>query len=424
MLSIKFIRENVERVKSAIKAKQIDVDLDQLLELDGRRRKLTSDINQLREQRNRLSLSIRTLQGQEKQDAIAESKQVGENLKTREEELNQVQADFDRLMLIVPNVMAPEVPFGTSDEDNKEVSRWGEPPQFDFTPKDHIELATSLGLVNFERVHEFAGSRSYALMGNGVLLELAVLRYALDHVVSKGFTPVSPPVMVREEAMIGTGFFPLGREDTYQLKHDDLYLVGTSEVSLVSLHRDEILSRNELPIHYAGISVCFRREAGSHGRDTKGLYRVHQFQKVEQVTICEADEKVSEREHYMLLQNSEEILQGLRVPYRVALACSGEIGLGQVRKHEIESWMPSRQKYSETHSCSTLHDFQARRSGIRYRNEDGKAEFVYTLNNTAIASPRILIAILENYQNADGSVTIPEVLRPYMRNQTRLEPQK
>jgi seryl-tRNA synthetase len=424
MLSIKFIRENVERVKSAIQAKQFDLDLDQLLELDARRRKLTSDINQLREQRNKLSTSIPTLQGQEKQAAIAESKQVGEKLKASDEESNQVQADFDKLMLLVPNVIAPEVPFGTSEDDNQEVSRWGEPTAFDFEPKDHVELATSLGLVNFERVHDFAGSRSYALMGNGVLLELAVLRYALDHVTGKGFTPVAPPVMVREEAMIGTGFFPLGREDTYQLKNDDLYLVGTSEVSLVSLHRDEILNRSDLPIHYAGISACFRREAGSHGRDTKGLYRVHQFQKVEQVTICEADEKVSEREHYQLLQNSEEILQGLRLPYRVALACSGEIGLGQVRKHEIETWMPSRSKYSETHSCSTLHDFQARRSGIRYRNEAGKAQYVHTLNNTAIASPRILIAILENYQNADGSVTIPEILRPYMRNQSRLEPQK
>jgi seryl-tRNA synthetase len=424
MLSIKFIRENVERVKSSIQAKQIDVDLDQLLELDARRRKLTSDINQLREQRNKLSMSIPTLQGQEKQSAITESKQVGEKLKAYDEESNQVQADFDRLMLLVPNVTAPEVPFGTSEDDNKEVSRWGQPTEFDFKPKDHIELATSLGLVNFDRVHDFAGSRSYALMGGGVLLELAVLRYALDHVVSKGFTPVAPPVMVREEAMVGTGFFPLGREDTYQLKNDDLYLVGTSEVSLVSLHRDEILNRNDLPIHYAGISPCFRREAGSHGRDTKGFYRVHQFQKVEQVTFCEADEQLSEREHYLLLQNSEEILQGLRLPYRVALACSGELGLGQVRKHEIESWMPSRNKYSETHSCSTLHDFQARRSGIRYRDDSGKARFVHTLNNTAIASPRILIAILENYQNEDGSVTIPEVLRPYMGNQSRLELKK
>ncbi|MFD0570727.1 serine--tRNA ligase [Kitasatospora gansuensis] len=270
-----------------------------------------------------------------------------------------------------------------------------------------------LGMVNLDGPRQFAGARSYALTGPGAMLELAVLRYAMDTVVAKGFTPVIPPVIVREQALFGTGFFPGSREETYQLPADDLYLVGTSEVGLVAMHSDSILSEEQLPIRYAGWSPCFRREAGSAGRDSRGLYRVHQFTKVEQVVICHNDPVVSEREHYGLLGNAEAILQGLDLPHRVALACSGETGLGQYRKHEVETWMPSRDSYSETHSCSTMLDFQGRRSRIRYRSGKDKI-FAHTLNNTAVASPRILVAIVENYQNADGTVTVPEVLRPYM----------
>ena len=254
-----------------------------------------------------------------------------------------------------------------------------------------------------------------------MLLEQAILRFALDTLVSDGLVPVSPPVLVRDSAMLGTGYFPLGYDEAYRIAGDDLFLTGTSEVGLASLHMEELLDQGDLPIRYAGISYCFRREAGASGKDTKGLYRVHQFMKVEQVVITENDIATSQKEHYRLLRNSQNILQALGIPHRVALACTGETGLGQVRKHEVESWMPSRNGYWETHSCSTLHDFQARRLNIRYRDAAGKTRFVHTLNNTAIASPRILIPLIENCQCSDGSVTIPQVLRSYMGGRERIE---
>jgi seryl-tRNA synthetase len=281
---------------------------------------------------------------------------------------------------------------------------------------------TSLGLVEFDGPRRFAGQRSYALVGDGALLEMAVLRLAVDTLVERGLKLVSPPVMVRERAMTGTGFFPLGREEAYSIPADDVFLIGTSEVPLVSMHCDDVIDEARLPLKYAGISPCFRREAGAHGKDTRGLYRVHQFMKVEQVVVCTPDEGVAEKIHYELLGNAEAILQKLEIPYRVAIACTGEIGLGQTRKHEVESWMPGRSAFSETHSCSTLGDFQARRSNIRVRTADGSLVFPYTLNNTAIASPRILIPLLENHQNADGSVNLPAALVPYMNSRARLVP--
>jgi seryl-tRNA synthetase len=281
---------------------------------------------------------------------------------------------------------------------------------------------TALGLVNWDGPRRFAGGRSYALMGAGALLELAVTRLAVDTLVERGLTIVLPPVMVKERAMTGTGFFPLGREEAYAITADELFLVGTSEVALVSLHADETLRHEDLPIRYAGVSSCFRREAGAHGKDTRGLYRVHQFTKVEQVVFCLPDEAVAEKEHYALLANAEAVLAKLEIPYRVAIACTGEIGLGQTRKHEVESWMPGRNTYSETHSCSTLGDFQSRRSNIRLRMPDDSLSYPYTLNNTAIASPRILIPLLENHQNADGSVTLPKALVPYMNGTEVLKP--
>ena len=424
MLDIAFIRSNPDVVKQAAKNKGIDVDIDKLLEVDERRRKLITTADELRARRNELSSSIPKLQGEEKQQTIVESKRIGAVIPTVEAELNDVAAEFDALMYVVPSVPAPEVPIGEGEEDNQEISRWGEPRKFDFPQKDHIELATSLGLVDFEGPRRFAGSRSYALKGDGVFLEQAVLLFTLQYIADRGATPVSPPVIVKENAMLGTGYFPLGYEEAYRIEKDGLYLCGTSEVGLVSLHYGETLNLEDLPIRYGGISPCFRREAGAAGRDTKGLYRVHQFMKVEQVVFCENDEEISRQEHYRILANAQGILEALKLPHRVALACTKELGLGQVRKHEVETWMPSRNAYSETHSCSTLHDFQARRSNIRYRDANGKLRFVHTLNNTAIASPRILIAILENYQNEDGSVTVPEVLQPYMRGQKRIEPVK
>ncbi len=420
MLDIDFIRGHADEVKRAVTRKRFDVDVDRLLALDAERRAAIVEVDGLRQKRNELSAKIPKLAAAERAPAVEEAKRLRDRIAQLETSLTTTEDELEQLMLRVPSVPAPEVPDGASDDDNVEIRRFGEPTKFDFTPKDHVELALGLGLVDFEGPRKYAGSRSYALTGDGVLLEQAVLNFALNHVIGKGFLAVSPPVLVRDVALQGTGFFPLGREDTFALERDDMYLVGTSEVGLVSLFREQILDEKALPKRLVGISPCFRREAGAAGKDTKGLYRVYQFQKVEQVVVSVNDVEVSKREHLLLLGNAEEILRALGIPHRVSIACAGEMGQGQVLKHEIESWMPSRQKYSETHSCSTLHEFQARRSMIRYRDANDKVRYTHTLNNTAIASPRILIPILENFQQADGSVVIPAPLRPYLGGRDRL----
>lgn len=421
MLDLKFIRNNPDVVREAVRVKKFSVDIDRLLELDAQKRQLQQDIEDLRRERNTLSNQVRKASNEERPAIIAASREVGQKLSAAEKGLGPVSAELDDLLARVPGIPEPEVPVGDGEEDNVVLRHWGTPREYDFEPKSHIELLKLHDMVDFERPPRFAGSRAVALKGDAVLLEQAVLRYALDICNADGFTPVSPPVLVHERAMFGTSFFPLGREDAYHMEKDDLFLVGTSEVSLVSLHAGELMEPDTLPIRYAGISPCFRREAGAAGRDTKGLYRVHQFNKVEQVTFCVADREVSLKEHMRLLNNSEKVLQGLGLPYRVAAACTQELGVGQVRKHEVETWMQSRNAYCETHSCSTFHTYQSRRSNIRYRPAKGeKPEYVHTLNNTAIASPRILIPILEHYQNADGSITIPEVLRPYMNGRERI----
>ena len=424
MLDIAFIRDNPDVVKEGIRKKRMNVDLDELLTVDEEVRKLKSRVESLRADRNRLSKEIPKLKAEEKDSAIARVKSIKDSLSSDESMLREAEARFERLMLMVPNPPHPDVPEGDSDDDNIEVRKFGEAPQFGFQPKDHLELAETLDIVDMPRAVKFAGTRMYFLKNEGAMLEFALFKFALDHLVSRGFHPMIVPQLVRRDAMIGTGFFPLGEEDTFFVEKDDLYLIGTSEVSLVSYHMDEILNEKDLPKHYCGYSTCFRREAGSYGRDTRGFYRLHQFNKVEQVVICENDPEISAREHRILLGNAESLMQALGLPHRVALACSAEIGQGQVLKHEIETWMPSRGKYSETHSCSTLHEFQARRLKIRWRGKDGKTQYCHTLNNTAIASPRILIPILENFQNEDGSVTIPEVLRPLMNGMERIEPKK
>jgi seryl-tRNA synthetase len=420
MLDIQFIRQNADLVRAAIRNKGFDLDLDELLQADKERRETTTLLEQKRARKNELSSLIPKASKDERPPMVDEAKRVRSDIEQLEPKLAALQQRYQDLMLRVPSVPRPEVPIGKGEGDNVEIRRVGEPRTFDFTPKDHVDLMTSLGLVDWEGPRRFAGARSYALVGNGALLDLAVLRLAVDTLVERGMKLVSPPVMVRERAMVGTGFFPLGIEEAYSIPADELFLVGTSEVPLVSLHCDSTLEADQLPIKYAGISSCFRREAGAHGKDTRGLYRVHQFTKVEQVYFCPPDEKVAEAAHYELLGNAEAILAKLEIPYRVALACTGEIGLGQTRKHEIESWMPGRGAYSETHSCSTLGDFQARRSNIRLRTAEGTLAYPYTLNNTAIASPRILIPLLENHQNADGSVTLPKALVPYMLGRAKL----
>ena len=422
MLDIQFIRQNADQVRAAITNKRLELDLDELLAADRERREATTTLEQKRARKNELSAQIPKASKDDRPGLVGEAKQIRTEIEQLEPALADVQRRFQDLMLRVPSLPRPEVPIGKGEEDNVEVRKVGTPRKFDFQPKDHVELMTGLGFVEWDGPRKFAGGRSYALVGDGALLELAVLRLAVDTVIERGMKLVLPPVMVKERAMTGTGFFPGGRNEAYAITADELFLIGTSEVPLVSMHCDDTLDAEKLPIRYAGISPCFRREAGAAGKDTKGLYRVHQFTKVEQVIFCAPDEAVAEKHHYELLGNAEAILARLEIPYRVALACTGEIGLGQTRKHEVESWMPGRDAYSETHSCSTMGDFQARRANIRLRLADGSLGFPYTLNNTAIASPRILIPLLENHQNADGSVTLPKALVPYMLGKERLAP--
>ncbi len=422
MLDIHFIRNSTDVVRAAIKNKRCDVNLDDLLEADKVRREAVALLDASRARKNEIASLIPKASKEERPTLIEEGKEVKSRIEQLEPGVAEANRKFEDLMLRVPSIPRPEVPIGKGEGDNVEIRRVGEPRKFDFTPRDHVELMTMHGFVNWDGPRKFAGSRSYALMGLGALLEQAVIRLSIDTLIERGLTLVSVPVMVKERALQGTGFFPLGREEAYNIAADELFLVGTSEVALVSLHCDEVLDAAQLPIRYAGLSPCFRREAGAHGKDTRGLYRVHQFTKVEQVVFCAPDEAVAEKEHYALLGNAEAILAKLEIPYRVAIACTGEIGLGQTRKHEVESWMPGRNAFSETHSCSTLGDFQARRSNIRVRLADGTMGYPYTLNNTAIASPRILIPLLENHQNADGSITLPKALVNYMNGIEVLTP--
>lgn len=414
MLDIKFIREHHDLVQAGARKKHIDVDIARLLDIDEQRRQLIAQVESLKALRNKTSKAIPGLQGAAKQEAIAQMKEVAGESKQLEGTLRELEAAFEAMMLQVPNVPADDVPEGVTDADNVLLRTWGELPQFDFVPRDHVELGEALDIIDIPRGVKLAGSRTYFLKNAAALLEHAVLQFALHHMVRKGFTPFIVPQLVKDEAMVGTAYFPVGQEQAYRIPDDEVNLIGTAEVPLTAYHADEILHADELPKYYVGLSNCYRREAGTYGKDTRGLYRIHQFQKVEQVVICVNDPEVSSREHEHILNNAEEILQALGLPYRVVLVCGGDLGVPQIKKYDIETWMPSRQAYSETHSASKFHDFQARRLKLRYRDKNGRLRFAHTLNNTVIASPRILISLLEIYQRADGSVAIPEVLQPYM----------
>src|SRR5262245_4953053 len=414
MLDIRFIREHPDLVQAGARKKRIDFDVQALLDQDNERRSLISQVESYKALRNRTSKEIPTLQGEARQTAIAEMQRVAAVSRTLEKRLREVEASFEMLMLLVPNVPADDVPEGLTDANNVPIKTWGEIPQFAFAPRDHVELGEGLDIIDTPRAVKLAGSRTYFLKNAGMLLEQAVLQFALHHMVRKGFTPMVVPHLVKDEAMVGTAYFPIGKDQTYLLPEDQLNLIGTAEVPVTAYHADEILRADELPKYYVGLSSCYRREAGTYGKDTHGLYRVHQFQKVEQVVLCANDPAVSSQEHEHILQNAEEILQALHLPYRVVVVCGGDLGLPQVKKYDIETWMPSRQVYGETHSASKFHDFQARRLRLRYRDKDGTVRFLHTLNNTVIASPRTLIPLLELNQRVDGSVGIPEVLQPYM----------
>ena len=422
MLDIRTIRDNPDLVKAAGRKKHIECerDVDRILELDRDRRSVTHEMEQLKAEKNRASKEISKLQGEEKRARIAEMQGFSGKTKDLESRLASVEEELQLLLLRVPQIPDDAVPEGKSDEENVLLRTWGEIPEFDFEAKDHLELGEALDLIDIARAAKIAGSRTYILKNDGALLELAVLQFAVQHLVAKGFSPMVVPTLVRRSALEGTAYFPGGEEQAYACERDELFLVGTSEVPVTSYHSDEILSESELPKLYAGYSTCYRREAGAAGRDTRGLYRIHQFNKVEQVIVCKNDIEDSLRHHEFITQNAEEILQALELPYRVVNVCGGDLGQPQVQKFDIETWMPSRGGYGETHSASRFYDFQARRLGLRYRGEDGKVQFCHTLNNTAIASPRILIALLEVHQEADGRVRIPEVLRPFLGGRSHI----
>lgn len=420
MLDIRFVRENPDAVRAAARKKRMDVDVDAVLECDQERRKVTSELDAARGEMKARSKAIGALPPDERASAAADMQTFKAGLQELEAQGRELDERLRQLMLRLPNVPADEVPEGKDDRDNVELRRVGEPPQFEFEPLDHIDLGTRLGILDVERAGKVAGARQYILKGMGCRLELAVLQYALQHMIVRGFTPVQVPTLVRYHAMEGTAYFPGGEEQAYKMARDDLYLIGTSEVPLTSLHQGEILTLEELPLRYVAMSPCYRREAGAAGKDTRGLYRIHQFWKVEQVIIDRADPDLSRQHHLAILQNSEELLQAFGLPYRVVNVCGGDLGQPQIQKFDIETWMPSRGGYGETHSASRFHDFQARRLNLRYRDADGKPGFCHTLNNTVVASPRILIPLLENLQQADGSVRIPEVLRPFLDGADRI----
>ena len=422
MLDIKFIREQAEAVRRGAADKRIKFDLDRLLELDAAIRPLQMQCETLQSERNSLSKTIGQSQPAERDVLKARVSEIKAQYEALDAELKTKKAELDELMLLVPQPARADVPVGRDDSENVEIRRWGTPRTFSFEPKGHMALGEALNLIDVPRGVKLAGSRSYVLRGDGARLEQAVLRFTFDFLISRGFTPLSIPVLVSEEAMTGTGYFPTGRDQAYLCERDNMALVGTSEVSLTSYHSGEILAESALPVRIMAWSNCFRREAGTYGKDTTGLYRVHQFQKIEQVIIGPNDEEESSRLHDELLGNAEAIMQALELPYRVVYVCTGDLGQGQVRKHDIETWMPSRKAYSETHSCSTFHEFQARRLQLRYKDKHGKNQICHTLNNTAIASPRTLIPLLENHQDEQGGIHIPAALRPYMGGQARIAP--
>lgn len=422
MLDMKWIRQNYEQVQRVADGKGIRVSIAELMERDERKKLLLQEVERLREIRNKLSYDIGVLVRQQAYKQAEETKlkvkETNEKLGLVEAEWTIAERQFMELMQLVPNIVSEDTPIGRSDEDNVEIKRVGEAPSFPFQLKDHIALGELHDMIDTGRGVKTAGTRSYYLKGAGVLLHRAVQQLAVDLLMKKGFELLEVPLMVRTDAMRNTGFFPLGEDQAYPLP-DEKWLVGTSEVPMVSYYANDIVDA-ENPIKLAAASVCFRSEVGSAGRDVHGLYRVHQFAKVEQVIVCKADPQLSEALLQEITANAEEFLHCLELPYRVMSVCTGDMSQKTYKQYDIETWMPSRQAYGETHSSSNLHDFQARRSNIRYRDEDGVLRFCHTLNNTAVASPRILIPLLETHQEEDGSIRIPAALQPYMHGLTRL----
>jgi len=421
MLDLKFIVENVDLVKDGCRKKHVKDDIDEIAKLYAERKTLLIDIEELRTKQNQVSKLIPQKNDDEKAKLFKEMKLLKDDLKIKEQALADLQTSLDPLLLRVPNPPLPDVPEGVDDEDNQIVRTFSEPTKFDFEPKDHVQLGEYLDVLDIERGTRTSGARFYYVKNDLVLLEFALVQYALSKIMTKGFQPILPPTLVREEAMIATGFFPAEKNEIYTVNpgEDNLYLIGTAEVPLCMLHYDEIIEKSKLPLRYVGFSNCFRREAGSYGKDTHGIIRVHQFDKIEMFSF--ATPETSGDEHKLILSLEEEIVQGLGIPYQVVNVCGGDLGNPAAQKFDIEAWIPTQGKYREITSCSNTTSYQARRGKIRYKDETGKKDFVHTINGTGIAMARIFVAILENFQNQDGSVTIPEVLRPYMGGRDKMD---
>jgi seryl-tRNA synthetase len=418
MLDIKAIRDDPELYRKGLARRNLADAVDALLGADERRRTMTARVEELRAEQNRSSKAIGGARADEKQRLIDAVSSVSAELKTLEPELEAAEAALAELLASTPNVPHESAPDGFTDEDALELRRHGEPTTFGFQPRDHVELGALLGVLDVERAVRTSGSRFVYLLGNIVLLQFALVRHALDILIARGFTPVIPPVMVREEAMFGTGFLPTDEAQLYVTREDELFLVGTSEVPLAALHMTEILNQGDLPLRYAGYSTCFRREAGTYGKDTGGMFRVHQFDKVEMFSFTTPE--ASWDEHELLVSIEEEIVANLDIPYRVVNVAAGDLGGSAAKKFDIEGWLPSQQRYRELTSCSNCTDYQARRLQSRVRRPDGKVEPLHTLNGTATAMGRTLIALMENRQQADGSVVLPASLHPYLPESARV----
>lgn len=418
MLDIKFIRENSDLIRLAATKKRLSFNVDELIASDTKRLEILKVIEDLRGKQNVASDAIMKVSALERGDLIESMKKVKDELKAKEEEMEEVMKSWRLLMLAVPNIPDMSVPDGTSDADNVETKKWGTIPVFTFKPLDHIELMEGSDMVDFDRGTKTSGFRGYFLKNDGAMLEMAVWQYVMSRWQKKGFTPMLVPSLVKRETLLGSGYLPQGEDDLYKDGND--YFAGTGEVATMYYHADEVLDVKELPKKYIVWSPCFRKEAGSHGKDVKGLVRVHEFYKCEQVVLCEASHETSVAHHEEIRGHAEQMMEELGIAYHTVINCGGDLGQGQVKKYDIEAWMPSQEKYRETHSASYFHDYQTRRLNIRYKDAEGKLRYTHSLNNTAAATPRLVTAIIENYQQADGTIKVPDVLVPFMGGQTVL----
>lgn len=413
MLDIKFIRENKDIVQAGAQKKHVKIDIAELVALDDKRKEALTSIEKKRAEQNAISEKIPTASAEDRQKMINDMKVVKEALQKEEDSLKEIMKSWQDMMLRVPNIPDMSVPEGDSDKDNKEIKEWGEKPKFDFEAKDHVELMTKLAMVDFERGSKVHGFRGYFLTGDGARLSFAIWQYAMDFFSAKKFIPVIPPTIVRKQFLYGTAHLPGDVEDFYMTQDGDA-LAGTAEVPLMGMHSEEVLDAKELPKRYLGFSPCYRREAGAHSKDVKGLIRVHEFYKFEQLVLCEASHETSVAVHEEINRNTEEFIESLGIPYHTVLNCGGDLGLGQVKKYDVELWVPKENTYREISSASYFHDFQTRRLNIRYKDAEGKLRYAHSLNCTAIPTPRILVSLVENFQQADGTIRIPVALQKYM----------